>query len=95
MLTHIVCFKYRPEVDEGQRQVHREQLRQLARIPGVLHLKSGADVVRSNRSYDTGLVIAFENRFALDRYQVDPSHVPIAAHGTELCESIVAVDFED
>ena len=53
----------------------------------------GADVVRSPRSYDTGLAITFPDRAALDAYQKDPQHVPVAQHGVSLCDSIVAVDF--
>ncbi len=94
MLTHIVCFKYRPEVAPEARADHRRKLQGLARLNGVLHLETGADVVGSARSYDTGLVITFAGRGALDRYQSDPLHVPVAQLGAELCSSIVAVDFE-
>lgn len=54
----------------------------------------GADVVRSSRSYDTGLVVIFRDRAALDAYQKNPTHVPVAQLGLNLCESIVVVDLE-
>jgi len=59
----------------------------------VVDLQVGDDVVRSPRSYDTGLVVTFRDRAALDAYQKDPQHVPVAQHGVSLCDSIVAVDF--
>ena len=63
-------------------------------IDGVIDLKVGEDVVRSPRSYDTGLAITFADRAALDAYQKQPRHVPVAQSASALCEHIVAVDFE-
>ncbi|MBM3770089.1 MAG: Dabb family protein [Acidimicrobiia bacterium] len=94
MLTHIVCFKYKAETSAAQRDEHRRCLDGLAGLPGVVDLKVGADVVRSPRSYDTGLVVVFPDRAALDIYAKDPGHVPVAQLGVSLCEHIVAVDFE-
>ena len=50
--------------------------------------------MRSPRSYDTGLMITFPDRAALDAYQKDPRHVPVAQLGVSLSEHIVAVDFQ-
>ena len=94
MLTHIVCFKYKTDTTEAARADHRARLSALESLDGVLDLKVGADIVRSPRSYDTGLIIAFPDRAALDSYQKDPLHVPVAQFGAGLCDSIVAVDFE-
>lgn len=94
MLTHIVCFKYKADTGAAARQDHIAQLKTLARLNGILDLQVGADVVRSPRSYDTGLIVKFPDRAALDAYQKDPDHVPVAQHGAGLCDHIVAVDFE-
>ena len=95
MVTHIVCFKYKPEVDEAARAGHRGALKDLAKIDGLIDLHVGADLVGSARSYHTGLIATFPNRAALDAYQKHPQHVPVAQHGVSLCEHIVAVDFEE
>ena len=94
MLIHVVCFKYKPEIDATARVQHQQRLRALADIDGVVELKVGLDVVRSMRSYDAGLVITFRNRAALDAYGKNPRHVPVAQLGAANCESIVSVDFE-
>ncbi len=94
MLMHIVSFKYRADADAATRTQHRERLHALKVLDGVIDLKVGEDVVRSARSFDTGLVITFGDRAALDAYQKDPRHVPVAQLGVSLCEQIVAVDFE-
>jgi hypothetical protein len=94
MLFHLVSFKYKPEIAEDARQDHRDKLRGLASLNMVFDLKVGRDVVGSARSYDTGLLVMFRDRPALDAYQKDPQHVPVAQLGVRLCDHIVAVDFE-
>jgi len=94
VLTHIVCFKYKSETSDATRADHRTRLGGLKGIDGIVDLKVGGDVVRSTRSYDTGLIVTFRDRAALDAYQKNPTHVPVAQHGASLCDSIVAVDFE-
>ena len=93
MLTHIVCFKYKPDVPPSTREDHRSRLRGLHAIDGVIKLTVGGDVVRSPRSYDTALIVEFRDRAALDAYQTNPQHVPVAQFGVSLCDHIVAVDF--
>ena len=94
MLLHLVSFKYRADVDDAARAQHRQRLGALHALDGVIDLKVGADVVRSPRSYDTGLAVTFADRAALDAYQTNDRHVPVAQYGVSLSEQIVAVDFE-
>lgn len=94
MLTHIVCFKYRPDISEPIREDHRRRLEGLRSLPGVIDLKVGGDIVRSGRSFDTGLIVTFPDMAALQAYAVDPVHAPVAQFGASLCQQVVAVDFE-
>jgi hypothetical protein len=94
MLLHLVCFKYKADIDPETRRQHRERLAALKNIDGVEDLKVGADVVGSARSYDTGLAITFTDRAALDAYQTHERHVPVAQFGVSLSDHIVAVDFD-
>lgn len=94
MILHLVCFKYKTDVTAEARDDHRARLRTLRSLDGVVDLKVGADVVRSPRSYDTGLAVTFADRAALDAYAKDPRHVPVAQLGVAVSEHIVAVDFE-
>ena len=93
-LLHLVCFKYKAEAGAAAQDDHRARLAALKDIDGIASLKVGEDVVRASRSYDTGLAITFPDRAALDAYQKDPRHVPVAQHGAGLSEHIVSVDFE-
>jgi hypothetical protein len=94
MLLHLVSFKYKADVAAPTRAEHRQRLAGLHTLDGVIDLKVGEDLVRSPRSFDTGLAVTFPDRAALDAYQQNDQHVPIAQFGASLCEQIVAVDFE-
>jgi hypothetical protein len=94
MLLHLVCFKYKADVIEARRDEHRDRLKGLSDLPGIVSLVVGRDVVRSPRSYDTGLAIEFTDRAALDAYQKNERHVPVSQFGASLSDHVVAVDFE-
>jgi hypothetical protein len=94
MIAHVVVFKYKAGTTAAQRADHCAKLKGLADIDGINDFKVGQDVVRSPRSYDTGLVVLFRDRAALDSYATNPRHVPVAQLGRDLSESIIAVDFE-
>jgi hypothetical protein len=96
MLTHIVIWKYRTDVEQFTREEHVNLLRNLARIiPDVQSLSVGFDLLNLPRSYDTGLVAVFANRAALDAYTVHPEHVKVAEFGRSISEHVASVDFID
>lgn len=96
MLIHIVCWKYKPEITEAERDAHRAKLKNLPDvIPDILSFKVGADILHLERSFDTGLVAAYPDRAALDAYTVHPSHQEVAALGKQIAEKVVSVDFLD
>ena len=96
MLTHIVVWKYRADVERAVREEHVALLRRLAAlIPEIESFDVGFDVLRLPRSYDTGLVATFRDRAALDAYTVHPEHILVADMGRRISESVVSVDFVD
>jgi len=96
MLTHIVVWKYRDDVEQFAREEHVNLLRRLRNIiPGVQSLSVGVDTLFLPRSYDTGLVAIFEDRAALDAYTVHPEHVKVAEFGRSISEHVASVDFID
>lgn len=96
MLTHIVIWKYNADASTAEREDHVRRLRALAAvIPEVRSLAVGRDVLRLDRSYDTGLVATFDDRKGLDAYTVHPTHEEVAAIGRRLAAHIASVDFED
>ncbi len=96
MLTHIVIWKYRAEVEEELRVEHVERLRGLSSVAdGIVSFNVGFDVLKLPRSYDTGLVAVFRDRAALEAYTVHPEHIAIANFGRGISEHVASVDFEE
>lgn len=96
MLTHIVIWKYRADVEQAVRDEHVARLKRLASIiPEVLSLNVGFDVLRLPRSFDTGLVATFRDRAALEAYTVHPEHILVANMGRQISEHVASVDFVD
>lgn len=94
MLTHIVVWKYRADIEQFAREEHVKLLRALASIiPEVQTLAVGFDVLSLPRSYDTGLVATFADRAALEAYTVHPEHVKVAEFGRSISEHVASVDF--
>ncbi|MEP6635829.1 MAG: Dabb family protein [Acidobacteriota bacterium] len=95
MLTHIVIWKYRSDVEQEVREAHVALLRGLAAvIPQIVSLSIGFDVLGLPRSYHTGLVAGFRDRAALEAYTVHPEHIKAAEFGRAIGENIASVDFE-
>ncbi|HEX8719769.1 MAG TPA: Dabb family protein [Pyrinomonadaceae bacterium] len=96
MLTHIVVWKYKPEVGEEQRREHVARLRALAGlVPEIQSFAVGRDVLGLPRSYHTGLVATFRDRDALRAYDAHPEHQSVAQLGRGISEHVASVDFED
>ncbi len=96
MLTHIVIWKYRADVEPEVREEHVRLLSNLKdKISQIQSLSVGSDVLRLPRSYDTGLVVIFQDRAALEAYTVHPEHIIVANLGRTISEHVASVDFED
>ena len=96
MLTHIVIWKYRKDVEPEVRETHLALLRGLAAtVPTLERLAVGFDVLKLPRSYHTGLVAVFRDRAGLEAYTVHPEHIKAAEFGRTISEHIASVDFED
>jgi hypothetical protein len=94
MLTHIVVWKYRADVEEELRREHVERLRRLSSLIDVIEsLYVGSDALHLQRSYDTGLVVVFRDRAALDAYTVHPEHIVVAEFARTISEHVASVDF--
>lgn len=94
MLTHIVVWKYRADVEDELQREHVERLRRLpSLITDIESFDVGSDLLRLPRSYDTGLVAVFRDRAAFDAYTVHPEHILVAEFGRTISEHVVSVDF--
>lgn len=94
MLTHIVCWKYKAETRQEQKEEHLAKLKNLPNvIPNIISFNVGFDVLHLERSFDLGLVAVYPDRAALDFYTVHSDHQEVAALGKQIAERVVSVDF--
>jgi hypothetical protein len=92
VLTHVVLFKLH---DPARAPEVREKLLSMkGKIPDLLDIEVGVDVVRSERSYDVALITKHESLAAMERYQVHPVHEQVIAYMKTVRDRSVAVDFE-
>ena len=92
MLTHVVLIKL---TDPSLADHLAGLLNGLdGQIPGLVSISAGADVVRSERSWDLALVTVFEGMAAMEAYQTHPAHVAVATELRAAASELAAVDFE-
>jgi Stress responsive A/B Barrel Domain len=94
MITHIVCWKYKAETSQEQRDEHLKMLKKLPNaISEIVTFEVGFDILHLDRSFDTGLVATYKNLAGLDAYTVHPSHQEVANFGKIVAEKVISVDF--
>lgn len=94
MIKHVVLMQFKKESDEKKFSDLETALGALpGAIPEIKSYEFGLDVIRSERSFDFGLIAVVEDLDALKRYQNHPDHLKVVAQIKDLFETIVAVDF--
>lgn len=95
MITHIVFFKLLNRDDKLIDAAVDKLLSMEGKIPQIRHLEAGADIVRSERSYDLALLTKFDNMDDLVAYQSHPYHMnEVVPFVKKITSSILSVDFE-
>ena len=95
MITHIVLFKLKEQTPDSIDKAKEILLSMEGKVEQLRHLEVGADLVRSERSYDVALVTKFDSLGDLQAYQVHPYHAnEVAAYMRSVSASVVAADYE-
>jgi hypothetical protein len=95
MLKHVVFMKFKPAVTAPEIDQLKQALGGLpAVIPEIREFVFGQDILRTERSWDFGLVSTFEDVEAMNRYQVNADHQIVVQKVRAMCDSIVVVDFD-
>ncbi len=96
MVEHIVCFHLKPGATPEQEEQLIAMLRGLKeKVSGVLDLSAGRTFVpERGQGYTVGLVVRFADRAGLAGYGPHPEHVPVKAYAEQICDSILAIDYE-
>lgn len=94
MIKHIVFFKLKDRSPESIAATVAVLRNMEGKIPQLISIEVGADVVRSERSFDIALVTEVASLEDLQAYQVHPAHKEVIAHINEVKEVSYAVDYE-
>jgi hypothetical protein len=94
MLRHVVFFKLANPTPEILQETKAVLLGMKGKIPELLDIEVGIDIVRSERSYDVALTTTFDSLDAMNAYQVHPVHVEVGKYIAGVRQSAVAVDYE-
>jgi len=94
VITHIVLFKLLDRSPESIEKARAVLASLDGKIPQLRHLEVGADVLRTDRSYDLALVAKFDTLEDLNAYQIHPLHQQVVKYMLSVRQSAVAVDYE-
>ncbi len=95
MIKHIVCFKLKTPTAELLQQTKDILMSMEGKVPQVLGINVGIDVLRSERSFDIILEVVVQNMQQLDAYQNDAYHCGVVKkHMHEVAEKSIALDCE-
>lgn len=95
MIQHIVLFWLKEKENEALMRETVDKLNSMrGKIPGLVSLNAGRDVMNSPRSCDICLSTVFETREDLEVYRTHPVHVPVQAHMHAVMERSASADFE-
>jgi hypothetical protein len=91
MLTHVVCMRFADLIIAGE--ARDRILAMKGRIPALLDIECGVDIVRSGRSYELALITRHADLDGMQAYQVHPIHQGVLAWIKQHIQGAVSVDF--
>jgi hypothetical protein len=95
MIVHIVMFAFKEENKADNLRTVKEMLEVLPqKIPSLLSMEVGLDMVQSERSFDLVLTSTFEDKEGLNVYAVHPAHLEVVSLIKEVTEMAKVVDYE-
>lgn len=99
MFVHAVYFWLKPETTQAARQqLIDDCTKYLSKVPTVRHLWVGCPAMTPrpiiDNTYDSGLVIVFDDRAAQDVYQEHPLHLEFVARNSPNFLRVQIYDFQ-
>ena len=94
MIRHIVLFWLKDRSEQNIRETVDILNGMKGKIPGMLSIDAGADVIGSPRSCDICLCETFDTLASLEAYRTHPVHLPVQAHMHAVMERSSSADYE-
>ena len=93
MIRHIVLFKLKDNSPEKVQEAANVLLSMQGKIEGLVSMQTGADFLRSERSYDLALECTFDTEEHFRAYAGHPIHQPVKAYMHTVRLSSVSLDY--
>lgn len=82
MVNHIVMWKFKPEVEEGQKETIKKAMEEnlkalVGKVPGLMTVDFVSNPISSS-THDIALVTTLEKAEDIAAYAVHPEHVRVA-----------------
>ena len=94
MIRHVVLWRLKTDVDASFPAIRAALESQRGKIPGLLRVEVGRNIVSSRRAVDMALICDFESREALAAYHRHPAHMETRAIVDPLVDEHWIVDYE-
>jgi hypothetical protein len=103
VIAHIILFKPRPDLTDGQKQIILEAFADAARrIPAVKRCRVGRRVTHGLPGYETAMregfeyaaVVEFDDLDGLKAYLTDAAHAAVGRYFTTAAQNALAYDYE-
>ena len=97
MIQHIVMWKFADTAEGRTKEENMEWVREhlttlIPIIPEIRSMEIGADIGKTNMSYDMVLVMTFDSMEDLHTYKVHPSHQAISQYVKKVRTARATVD---
>lgn len=94
MVTHIVMFKFKPDIPAGTAEDLRQRLLALQpAIDVICKWEVGLNVGESSRPYDLVVYSTFDSMEDLAAFRKHPTHVEVASYVRGFVETSGTVDY--
>ncbi len=95
MIKHIVLYKLNNPTAEVMAETKAVLLSMVGKVPEIIDIEVGCDVLHSDRSYDMSLIVTLESLATMDTYQANEYHCSVVkAHMASVRKSAIAIDYE-
>lgn len=94
MIKHIVMYKLINPTEENKSLLVEKFLSMKGKIPVLLDIQSGRDVLLSQRSYDVVLVCTFNSLNDMEIYKNSEIHIPVKEYVHSVVKESHSVDYE-
>lgn len=94
MIRHIVMYKLKEPTEENKKALFQKFMSMKGKIPCLMDIEAGIDLLGLERSFDVCLICTFEGLAQLEEYRKHPVHIPVMNYVKSVVKQSHSVDYE-